>query len=282
LIFERKNQAKAILYRLYSILPERLRQLNARYTYALETLHALSPPGWEGEAPAEPAQVSLPEVAPAKNGYIEDLQKNREKAPSIHGVDEAQQSAIRNPQSAIGLPEPNFLFDVMDQRELEKLFNTDRFYAPGEIVFHEAERADGAYLVKSGHVRVARHHDDQRQDFNRPSMAQSKDSHEETLLATLASGSIIGEMALIDDAERSATIVSEGATLGYLSKETFDQIMEQDVELSHKLLLTLCGTMLARISKLNQSYLQVESEIRRCSQWANGQMSNQANEQSSK
>jgi len=254
LIFERKNQAKAILYRLYSILPERLRQLNARYTYALETLHTLthlspfpSPLG-EGREGRGEGQGSLPEVVPVKNGHIEDL------------------------------PEPNFLFDIMAQRELEKLFNTDRFYAPGEIVFHEADRADGAYLVKSGHVRVVRHHG-QHQDFNIPSLSaeppplhrgasslQSKDSHEETLLATLASGSIIGEMALIDDAERAATIVSEGATLGYLSKETFDQIMEQDVELSHKLLLTLCGTMLARISRLNQSYLHVESEIRRYSQ----------------
>ena len=85
---------------------------------------------------------------------------------------------------------------------------------------------------------------------------------EAMLFATLRRGSIIGEMALIDESDRSATVLSEGATLGYLSREDFVQIMETDVDLSYRLLLTLCSTMLSRIGRLNRSYLEVVSQIR--------------------
>ena len=61
---------------------------------------------------------------------------------------------------------------------------------------------------------------------------------------------------------RSAAILSEGATLGYLSREAFVQIMETDVDLSYRFLLTLCSTMLAWIGCLNPSYLEVVSQIR--------------------
>ena len=82
------------------------------------------------------------------------------------------------------------------------------------------------------------------------------------LFAKLGRGSIIGEMVLIDESDRSATILSEGATLGYLSREAFIQIMETDVDLSYRFLLTLCSTMLSRIGRLNRSYLEVVSQIR--------------------
>jgi hypothetical protein len=73
-------------------------------------------------------------------------------------------------------------------------------------------------------------------------------------------------MALIDDSDRSATIVSNGATLGYLSKEEFNnvnRILRTDVELSYNFMLALCLTMMSRIRQLDQAYLQVASQIRR-------------------
>ena len=232
----KKHPAKTILLRLYSILPERLRNLNAKYAHARQTLQSLDPSS----------------MVPSGDDDIDDSS------------------------------EFDTSFEMMNQKELEALFNEDRVYPPGEVVFYEDTSADGAYLVKSGFARAIRrdlkHHDFQffemldpeelekifaRDQFYTPSELVSR---EEMLLARIGRGNIIGEMALIDESDRSATIVSEGATLGFLSKEAFDQIMKTDVDLSYKLLLTLCSTMLSRISKLNRAYLQVVSEIRRHSQ----------------
>src|SRR4051812_22053255 len=58
--------------------------------------------------------------------------------------------------------------------------------APGEALFSEGEPGDCMYLVRSGTVRV---------------------STGTTMLDQFGAGSILGEMALIDETPRSATVV---------------------------------------------------------------------------
>jgi CRP-like cAMP-binding protein len=170
-------------------------------------------------------------------------------------------------------------FEAMSLGELYNLFGLDRVYAPDEVVFPQDTVANGAYIVKSGAVRVIRR-DIQRLDskdvacidiealekmfrrdqFYFPSISRAVD---DLVLARLGSKEIIGEVALIDESDHSATIVSEGATLGYMTKEDFDRISEMDVVVSDKFLLTLCSSMMLRINRLNQEYLHVLSEVRR-------------------
>ena len=60
-------------------------------------------------------------------------------------------------------------------------------YAPGDIVFREGDRADTLFLVESGRVHVWT-------------------SDERQLLASLGPGSILGEIAILLDAPRTATV----------------------------------------------------------------------------
>ena len=161
--------------------------------------------------------------------------------------------------------------------ELEAPFAKHRFYEPGEVVFQENAHADGVYIVKSGSVRTVHDLVIRGNPFERIAAKElekmfDKDQfyipeeqvfHENIQIAQLGRGSIFGEMALIDDSDRSATIVSNGATLGYLSKEEFNRILRTDVELSYNFMLALCLTMMSRIRQLDQAYLQVASQIRR-------------------
>ena len=62
----------------------------------------------------------------------------------------------------------------------------------GETLFKEGERGTEAYLIKTGYVSVWRIEESKRVN-----------------LATKAEGEIVGEMALIDDTTRSATITAE-------------------------------------------------------------------------
>ena len=229
----RDGGGKTILHRLYSLLPERLRNLDIKYSHALQLLQSMFPSR---------------AVALSKTTVDTNLE-----------LDAA--------------------FELMRQAELDKLFRLDRVYAPGEVVFPQDTVANGAYLVKSGAVRVIRR-DVQRLDFKNVAFIDTdalekifrgdqfysvSASHpaEDMVIARLGSKEIIGEVALIDESDRSATIVSEGATLGYTTKEEFDQMIETDGAISDKFLLTLCSSMMSKINRLNQEYLHLLSEIRR-------------------
>lgn len=62
----------------------------------------------------------------------------------------------------------------------------------GENLFKEGDIAQEAYLIKNGYVSIWRTEDSRRIN-----------------LATKSEGEIIGEMALIDDTTRSATVTAE-------------------------------------------------------------------------
>ncbi|PCI40440.1 MAG: cyclic nucleotide-binding protein [Rhodospirillaceae bacterium] len=66
-----------------------------------------------------------------------------------------------------------------------------RKLAVGEVVFTEGDPADNAFILKSGKVKIT---------------VQVKDETPRTLL-TVGPGSIFGEMALIDDGPRTASVV---------------------------------------------------------------------------
>jgi CRP/FNR family transcriptional regulator len=63
---------------------------------------------------------------------------------------------------------------------------------PREVLFHAGDAGDGCHFVRSGAVKVS---------------VIARDG-QERLLAVLGPGSLIGELALIDDEPRSATVTA--------------------------------------------------------------------------
>lgn len=67
-----------------------------------------------------------------------------------------------------------------------------KVFGRGETIFKEGEIGTEAYWIRKGHVSIWRQEGDQR-----------------VHLAVRAEGDIIGEMALIDETDRSATVTAE-------------------------------------------------------------------------
>ncbi len=80
-----------------------------------------------------------------------------------------------------------------------------------DVLFHAGDVGDGCYFIRDGAVKaVVYAHDGQ-----------------ERLLAVLGPGSLVGEMALIDDEPRSATVVAlRACQLLHLSNAAFFQLAE--------------------------------------------------------
>ena len=73
--------------------------------------------------------------------------------------------------------------------------STTEQYAAGEIIFRQGYPGDHAYIIQSGEVEILHE--------------EADGSH--TLLATLGVGEMFGELAVMDDAPRSATARAKSA-----------------------------------------------------------------------
>ena len=84
------------------------------------------------------------------------------------------------------------LFSELSREELERISRVaiPRSFPAGVRVFHEGDRSDACYLVRSGDLRVTREHSDGRA----------------IALATLGPGDIFGELAMLDGQARSASV----------------------------------------------------------------------------
>jgi CRP/FNR family cyclic AMP-dependent transcriptional regulator len=92
--------------------------------------------------------------------------------------------------------EPSAFQDAMETRGL----------SDGEVLFNRGDPGDAFYVVVSGRVRIFTHDEEDR----------------ELTLNTLEPGEAFGELALVDDRPRSASVAAVGpTTLRRLSREDF-------------------------------------------------------------
>lgn len=85
----------------------------------------------------------------------------------------------------------------LPERELDYLVQgaQSRRYAVGEELFHEGEKADGLYMIRRGSVTVSR-----------------QVAGKEVVLAYISAGNYVGEMALLSNQPRSATVRAASPT----------------------------------------------------------------------
>ena len=101
--------------------------------------------------------------------------------------------------------------EYLKVNELDELIKAldKRPFTPGEVIIKQNTIGETFYILASGSVGV----------FKEKWLSKKK-------IATLASNDIFGEMALIDDVKRSATVVGEEAgELYFLPREAFKKIL---------------------------------------------------------
>lgn len=88
-------------------------------------------------------------------------------------------------------------------------------FKPGEIIFSENSESDGMYIIESGSVRVF-------------TSAHSNTSNVDVELCILGPNSMFGEMALIDNGTRSASVQAIDQTVcTIITKKMFERQIER-------------------------------------------------------
>lgn len=106
----------------------------------------------------------------------------------------------------------------------------------GAIIFREGEQGDEMYVVVAGRVRISK---------RVPGIG-------EEALGVLDAGSHFGEMAMVDEAPRSADAIAHTAcALAVLRRADLDQLMFVDKDLAYDVLWTFVRTLSARLRETN-------------------------------
>jgi MFS superfamily sulfate permease-like transporter len=145
----------------------------------------------------------------------------------------------RSRADVLSLEEMEFLAGI-EQQDLDRLSQRlmRRDFTQGETICQEGDAGDRMWLLAKGSVSVR---------------LRLRSGSESIRIASLARGTIIGEMSLIDSARRSATIVADEAVVCYeLLRNDFDAMLSNQPEIATKLLSNLARELSRRLRLTSQ------------------------------
>jgi CRP-like cAMP-binding protein len=117
------------------------------------------------------------------------------------------------------------LFQDLDRKSLEAIANAavEQSYTPGQEIVRQGDTGVGAFIIKSGKVEAV----------------QDRSGHQHKL-AELKTGDVFGEMALLDEFPRSATVRAvEPTTCLGIQRWHFRGILESHPQIALTLLPVL-------------------------------------------
>jgi CRP/FNR family transcriptional regulator len=141
------------------------------------------------------------------------------------------------------------LLSGLEPAELERIAQVaiPRSYPKGDRIFHEGDRSDACYVIRSGEVRVTREHSDGRA----------------IALATLGPGELVGELAMLDGGVRSASVETlTDVDLLAVSAADMKGLLERNAHITAKLVVALTKRLRETNERISrQSFQTVPSRV---------------------
>jgi len=156
-------------------------------------------------------------------------------------------SAHPDPEQSMATPLPVSItalrtlpmFETLSNERLTKIasFASMRHVPRHAVVLQAGDRTDNIYLILNGELKVQISDEDGR----------------EVILSMLAAGEMFGEMGVIDDHPRSATVIStEPCDLVVIAKEDFKNCLAENFEVSLYIIFSL-------VKRLREADRKIES-----------------------
>lgn len=137
------------------------------------------------------------------------------------------------------------IFEELSRRELaavERILH-HREYIRGEVIFRQGERGAGMYIVHHGKVSVVSEPDQQE-------------------LSVMKDGDFFGEVALLDESPRSATVIAKTdcSVFGFFQPDLFD-LIARDSRLGVKIVLRVARFACQRLRQSNERVIALAAEV---------------------
>ena len=127
-----------------------------------------------------------------------------------------------------------YFFRGLTDEEIERIQQVchQASYPAGEVIFREGSEADRFYIVLEGAVEVWKDKD---------------------LLAVHTAGHLFGEMALIDELPRSATVIArEPSRLAHIDREDFQRIIRENTRIA----VSIMRSVSDMVRKSNETFVE--------------------------
>ena len=141
------------------------------------------------------------------------------------------------------------VFATLGEEELGRVAEiaVPRRFEPGHVVFHEGDASNTCYIVRVGRARAVRAYRDGRS----------------ITLASFGPGDFFGELAMLEDESRSATVeaVEETEAIALLGPD-LRRLIRSDGELAYKVVVALGRRLRETNERLTrQSFQSVQSRV---------------------
>lgn len=138
------------------------------------------------------------------------------------------------------------LFVDLDTNEIKRFLQTAkiRSYNDDDIICKEGEEADGLYLLIEGEVEVVK----------------GDAIGGRHLICTLREGEFFGEMALLENKPRSASVLARSAVkVIFLGRGEFSGIPQDQAQILNKVLLRMMADMSFRLRSMGERYVSART-----------------------
>ena len=130
------------------------------------------------------------------------------------------------------------LLSTLRKNELDILFRNGKREAYGKnaVIINEGDLSNCAYIIHSGKVKIF----------------LCDEQGKEIVLAELVAGDYFGEMALIDQNKRSATVkATEDTVLTVISRQSFRECLQLNPDISERIMLGLVASLRGANKKIS-------------------------------
>lgn len=139
------------------------------------------------------------------------------------------------------------VFQGLHKHDLGKLLGImyAKTYPADEVVFTEGETGRALFIIESGEVAITK------------STQPSPGHAQEIVIARLGPGGFFGEMALLEELPRSATVKTTAeSVLHFMYKVKLDAFMDKHPRIGVKVLRNLAKVLSSRLRVTSDSYVR--------------------------